>query len=45
MEQQKLIVVIDGEIDTAQLEDVFFTTLFERILELRHNEFVPTKKA
>jgi len=37
MEQPKIEVTTDGEIDVSAIDEVFFTTLFNRILAI-HRE-------
>jgi len=43
MEQQKIKVTVYGEIDTSVFDEMFFTTLLNRILELRGNKIAPIK--
>ena len=43
MEQQKIKVVVYDKIDTSVFDEMFFTILFNRILELRGNKIAPTK--
>lgn len=38
MEQPKISVTFDGEIDITALDEVFFTTLLNRITEIRREQ-------